>query len=304
MSVTAADVAGAAERVAGRVRRTPVLRVDDLAPVPLTLKLELFQHAGSFKVRGAFNRVLSAGARDVIAASGGNHGLAVAHVARSLGVRAEIFVPEVASPVKVAGIRALGAEVVVGGAFYADAYAVMLDRAAATGALVVHAYDMTEVAAGQGTVGLELREQAPDASTVLVAVGGGGLLAGVAAAYDAAARIVAVEPRTIPTLHAALAAGQPVDVEVSGVAADSLGARRIGEVGWAVATRLGVTSVLVDDADIVAARRLLWQRCRIAAEAGGAAALAAVCGGAYRPAPDEVVTVILCGGNTDPSDLG
>lgn len=305
--ITAADVARARGRIGERVRRTPVLAVEagGLASVPVVLKLELLQHTGSFKVRGAFNRVLAATAppAGLVAASGGNHGLAVAYVAHELGLAAEVFVPAAASAVKVAGIRALGATVRVEGDYYADAYAAMLARAAESGALVVPAYDDPDVAAGQGGVGAELVEQATALDTVLVAVGGGGLIAGIAAALDGRARVVAVEPVKAPTLHAALAAGRPVDVPVSGVAADSLGARRIGELGFAAATRYGVPAVLVEDAAILSARDLLWRSCRVVAEPGGAAALAALVSGAYRPVGAERVAVVVCGANTDPCDL-
>lgn len=306
MSIRPADIEAAGRRVGNRVRRTPVLDVEPAAfGAPVTLKLELLQHTGSFKVRGAFNRVLACGApaAGVVAASGGNAGLAVAYVARELGLPAEVFVPEAASAVKVAGIRALGARVVVGGAFYADAYDAMLTAAATTGALVVHAYDTLEVVAGQGLVGREIAEQVPSVHTVLVAVGGGGLLAGVATALGGRVRVVAVEPARIPTLYAALSAGRPVDVDVGGVAADSLGARRIGELGFAAAKAYGVTPLLVTDDAIAAARRLLWDRCRLAAETGGATALAALTSGSYRPGRGERVVAIVCGGNTDPADL-
>lgn len=315
--ISPADVEAAAGRLAGQVRATPVVEVEAGwldTPEPVALKLELLQHTGSFKARGALHRLLvalegGASALDggVIAASGGNHGMAVAWAAGRLGVRAEIFVPETSSPVKVARIRDLGATVVVDGREYAEAYAASTDRAAATGALGVHAYDQPEVAAGAGTVGWELAGQLAASGrgvdTVLVAVGGGGLLAGVATALGPGVRTVAVEPARIPTLHAALAAGAPVDVAVSGIAADSLGARRIGAVGLAVARSLGVRSVLVPDEAIVEARRRLWQDLRLVAEAGGAAVLAAITSGAYRPEPGERVGVVVCGGNTDPSDL-
>lgn len=313
------DVRAASERLAGQVRTTPVVEVEAGwlgTATPVVLKLELLQHTGSFKARGALHRLLVArdadpGALDggVVAASGGNHGMAVAWAAGRLGVPAEVFVPETSSPVKVARIRDLGATVVVGGREYAEAYAACTERAVVTGALGVHAYDQPEVAAGAGTVGLELARQvgvgAPGrgVDTVLVAVGGGGLLAGVATALGAGVRTVAVEPVRIPTLHAALAAGEPVDVEVAGIAADSLGARRIGSVGLAVARSLGVRSVLVPDEAIVEARRRLWQDLRVVAEAGGAAALAALTSGAYRPRAGERVGVVVCGGNTDPADL-
>ncbi|MEV5409293.1 threonine/serine dehydratase [Thermopolyspora sp. NPDC052614] len=300
-----ADVERAAERIAGYARRTPVVEVEP----GLWLKLETLQHSGSFKARGAFNRILSAReagllpAAGVIAASGGNHGLAVAYAAGTLGVRAEIFVPEVTSPVKVAGLRALGAEITQTGAIYSDAYEASVKRAADTGALELHAYDQFEIAAGAGTTGLEILEQTGGVDTILVAVGGGGLIAGVTAAVAGRARVVAVEPELIPTLHDALAAGRPVTVNVSGVAADSLGASRVGRVAFDAATAAGVRSLLVSDDDIIAARRELWRSYRIAAEYAGATAPAALLSGAYRRSPGERVAVIVCGANTDLATL-
>jgi len=285
--ITRTDVTDAAGRIAGRVRRTPVAEVDPgTFAGPVWLKLEYMQHSGSFKARGAFNRILAAtesgeltGA-GVIAASGGNAGLAVAYAAGRLGVPAEVYVPATAPDVKVTRLRALGATVVQHGQQYSEAYEAARKREADTGALFCHAYDQPEIAAGQGTLALELSEQIGDVDTVIVAVGGGGLMAGVAAALEGTARIVGVEPVTIPTLHAALAAGQPVDVAVGGLAADSLGARRIGEIAFAVAVRCGVRSVLVPDEALVAARRLLWDHRRVAVELGAAAALAALTTGA------------------------
>lgn len=309
------DVRRATARLAGRIRRTPVISADlpgeSPAPhgsaAPVLLKLELLQHTGTFKARGMLNRLLAAGelpAAGVVAASGGNAGLAVAYAARQLGVSAEIFVPESTPPAKVARLREQQAAVVVGGAFYADALRASAVRADRTGALVVHAYDQREVVAGNGTLGRELLEQAEGGlDTVLVAVGGGGLAAGVAVALEGAARVVAVEPEACPTLHAALAAGQPVDVAVGGVAADSLGARRVGEICFAVAQRTGMASVLVPDEAIVAAQRLLWDQLRVVAEPGGAAALAALTHGVYRPAPGERLAAVICGANTDPASL-
>ncbi|WP_214109488.1 threonine/serine dehydratase [Acrocarpospora catenulata] len=296
MRVTSQDVAQAARRIDGYVRHTPAYQAEP----DRWLKLECLQHAGSFKVRGAFNRMLAAElpAAGVIAASGGNHGLAVAYAARRLGVRAEIFVPEVCAPVKIAGLRALGAEVVVGGAIYQEALEASRKRAADTGALEIHAYDQPEVVAGQGTLALEL----PEVDTVLVAVGGGGLVAGVVAALDGRAAVVAVEPELIPTLHRALQAGEPTQVAVSGVGADALGASRVGRIAFdTVAGR--VSSVLVSDEAIIEARLALWAEYRVAAEHAGAAALAALRSGAYRPEPGERVAVIVCGSNTDPATL-
>ncbi|MEU1585676.1 threonine/serine dehydratase [Micromonospora sp. NPDC005710] len=307
--VDRSDVEAAAALVEGRVRETPVIAVDgaDLGvPGQLSLKLELHQHTGSFKPRGAFNRMLQGAlpSAGVIAASGGNHGLAVAYAARSLGVPAEVFVPVTASPVKVQRLAGLGAQVRQVGQHYAEALAASTQRAGETGALVVHAYDQPEVVAGQGTVGRELERQVNGIDTVLVAVGGGGLVSGVASWFGGSVRVVAVEPERIPTLHSALKAGRPVDIEVGGIATDSLGARRIGDIAFDTARRTEVVSVLVRDEDLVRARRLLWSELRVAAELGGAAALAALVGGAYVPQPGERVAVIICGGNTDPSDLG
>lgn len=304
-----ADIDEAAERIRGHVRRTPLVTVDGPgADGEVLLKLEQLQRTGSFKARGAVNRVRSALERDglpeagVIAASGGNAGLAVAHAARSAGARAEIFVPETAPEFKVAALRELGAEVVQVGRRYAEAAEACQRRAAETGALFCHAYDQPEIVAGQATLGRELLEQAPGGvDTVLVAVGGGGLAAGIAAAVHERARVVAVEPATAPTLHDALTAGRPVDVDVSGVAADSLGATRVGEIAFDVAERTGVRSVLVDDDAIRTARRELWQRYRQVVEQGTAAAFATLLTGAHRPEPGERTAVVLCGANTDPT---
>lgn len=305
-SVTRDDVLAAMDRIRGYVLRTPVL---ELTP-GLAFKLESLQRSGSFKARGAFNRLLSAAElppSGVVAASGGNHGLAVAYAARTLGTRAEIFVPEVTSPVKVAGLRALGAEIVQGGAFYAEAAEAAAKRAAETGALTVHAYDQAEVIAGQGTAGLELVEQLGEVDTVLVAVGGGGFAAGLTLGACSPAsggpRVVAVEPELIPTFHAALAAGEPVEVSVGGVAADALGAARLGGLAFGLLSRAGVPSVLVPDEAIESARRLLWAEHRIAVEHAGATAYAALLSGAYAPEKGERVVVMLCGANTDPATL-
>ncbi len=309
--ITLTDVEAARERIAGRVRRTPLLDVGDAFGGAGWFKLELLQHTGTFKARGAFNRILGAaedGSLDpsvgVVVASGGNAGLANAYAARELGVPATVFVPETAPAVKLDKLRTYGAEVVLRGSEYAAAYDAAIAHAAATGAVYCHAYDQPAIAAGAGTLGLEVLEDLAGAvDTVVVAVGGGGLMAGVAAATEGRARVVGVEPTTIPTLHTALAAGGPTDVGVSGIAADSLGARRLGDIAHAVAVRTEVRSVLVDDADIVEARRLLWDSYRLVVEHGAAAALAALTSGAYRPCSDERVVVVLCGANTDPATL-
>lgn len=301
------DVLVAAERIRGRVRRTPVLRLADRA---LWLKCEQLQFTGSFKARGALNHQLAAQERGeldpgvgVVAVSGGNAGLAHAWAARTLGVPATVFVPRTVPAVKLALLRSYGADVRVAGTEFAEAQLSAAEHQARTGALYCHAYDQPDVVAGAGTLGLELLEDAPDLDTVVVAVGGGGLLAGVAAAVADRARVVAVEPVTIPTLHAALVAGHPVDVEVSGVAVDSLGARRAGEIAMEVARRHPPVSVLVDDAAVVEARHRLWEELRIPSEHGAATAYAGLVSGAYRPAADERVAVVVCGANTDPATL-
>lgn len=300
------DVRAAQRRIGDRARVTPVLGVSPT----LWFKLEQLQHTGSFKTRGMLNQILAAAERSalppagVVAASGGNAGLAAAYAARELGVAAEVYVPETAPQVKVAKLRRLGARVVQVGNEYADAYAAAVLRSADTGALFCHAYDDPDMVAGNGTLGLELLSQVPGGfDTVLVAVGGGGLIAGVLAAVGRHAKVVAVEPNTAASLHEALRAGEPVDVPVSGVAADSLGARRAGQIAFTMASAAGVPSVLVDGKAIADARRELWEEYRIAVEHGTATAHAALLSGAYVPAPGERVVVLLCGANTNPADL-
>jgi threonine dehydratase len=297
-----ASIDEAAVRLEGRVRRTPVVEVE-VAGHDVVLKLELLQHTGSFKPRGAFNRILGDQIPEagVVAASGGNHGLAVAFAARSLGIPATIFIPEVTPAVKRERIESLGVEVVVAGAVYDDAHAAAQARIEETGAVEIHAYDHPLTVAGQGTVGRELDDQVPDLDAVLVAVGGGGLIAGIASWLEDRVKVVSVEPESIPAMARALEAGRPVDVDVSGIAADSLGARRIGSVPFAVAARFVGRAVLVSDDDIRAAQRWLWDHVRLVAEPGGATALAAVLSGAYRPEPAERVAVVVCGANTDPA---
>lgn len=307
----------AAARIQGRIRRTAVARVEPgevWLPSGGWLKLELMQHTGSFKARGAFNRILAARERGeldpavgVVVASGGNAGLANAYAAAVLGVPATVVVPRTSSPAKVRRLEASGATVVASGAEYAEAFETAMQHVERTGAVYCHAYDQPEIVAGAGTLGLELTDQLDQAGervdTVLVAVGGGGLMAGVAAAVEGRARVVGVEPVGAPTLHAALAAGSPVDVPVCGLAADSLGARRLGSIAWQVTERVGVGSVLVDDDALADARRELWDRYRLVVEAGAAAPVAALASGRYRPEAGERVAVVLCGANTDPADL-
>ncbi len=302
-------VEAALARIRSHVRRTPVMAVEGAAfglAEPVSLKLELFQHTGSFKSRGAFNNLLarSVPAVGVTAASGGNHGAAVAYAAACLGHRARIFVPTVSSPVKIERIRSYGAEVVVAGERYADAALLSDAYARQSGALMVHPFDSPFTIAGQGSVGLEWEEDAVDGlDTVLVAAGGGGLVAGVSLWFAGRVKVVAVEPRGSSALHAALAAGRPVDVEVSSIAVDSLGAKRVGDLVHMIASEFVSEAVLVPDSAIVEAQRRLWESLRIAAEPGGATALAALLAGAYRPRPGERVGVLVCGGNVDLSGL-
>jgi threonine dehydratase len=292
-------------RINGYVRRTPLLQVATPTGA-LWLKCEFLQHTGVFKARGAFNRLVAARDRGeldpsagVVIASGGNAGLANAYAAATVGVKATVFVPETAPPVKIERIREYGADVRQVGSEYAEASEAAIEYANARGALLSHAYDQLEVAAGAGTLAEEMLADEPSIETIVVAVGGGGLYAGIAAAAAGRARVVTVEPQTCPTLHTALNVGHPVDVSVSGVAADSLGARRIGEIAFSVASRLPPTSILVEEDAIVSARLQLWREYRIPAEHGAAAAYAALSSGVYQPAPGERVAVVVCGANTD-----
>jgi threonine dehydratase len=303
-SVDRDTIAGAERVIRPFIRRTPIVDVDGrdvgLSNVELVFKLELLQHAGSFKTRGAFTHLLTreVPAAGVVAASGGNHGAAVAFAARARGVPAAIFVPSVASPAKLRQIRDYGAELVIAGDRYVEALAASEAHVARSGALAIHAYDDVETLRGQGTTGLELEGQSPRLDTLLVAVGGGGLIGGIAAWYRGAIHIIGVEPELAPTLHRALAAGRPVDAEAGGIAADSLAPRRVGERMFPIAQQYVERVLLVPDAAIAEAQRILWRVLRVVAEPGGAAAFAALTSGAYRPAPGERVGVLVCGGNT------
>jgi threonine dehydratase len=304
LPVSPDDIRAAHARIRDHIRRTPVVnlpRGDFGHDGPVSLKLEFLQHAGSFKPRGAFNTLLSKDipAAGVAAASGGNHGAAVAYAAHSLGVPARIFVPEIASKPKVDAIRRHGAEVVIGGPRYADAAIACAEYMAETGALSIHAYDAFETVAGQGTVAIEWEEDQPDLDTVLVAAGGGGLVSGIGAYWRGRVKVVAVEPAGSCALHAALAAGGPVDVEVHSVAAESLGARNTGALVHEICRAAIDHVALVTDEAITEAQRRLWRDWRIATEPGGAAALAALISGAYRPQPGERVGVLVCGANVD-----
>jgi threonine dehydratase len=306
--ITHEDVLGAQTRIRDRVRRTPMLAVEGGS---LWLKCEFLQHTGCFKARGAFNRQLAALERGelsreigIVVASGGNAGLANAYVASTLGVPATVFVPENAPRVKVERLRSYGATVHQVGTEYAEAYDAAVAHATERGAVLCHAYDQPEIAAGAGTLALEILEDEPSIDTIIVAVGGGGLFAGIAAGTEGRVRSVAVEPVTAPTLRAALEAGRPVDVPVSGVAADSLGARRLGQIAFELATEFPPISLLVSDAEIAAARQALWADFRAPAEYGAAAAYAALTSAKYQPEPGERVAVVVCGANTDASTLG
>jgi len=302
------DVAAAAGRIRGHVRTTPLV---ELTPgtfgvdATLVVKLELLQHTGSFKPRGLFNRALTheVPAAGMVIASGGNAALGLLHVGKQLGHPVEVFVPETAPAMKVAKLHSYGAHVHQVGRNFAEAVLACEAKAEETGALLMHAYDQVEIVAGQGTVGLELEQQCPDVDTVLVACGGGGLVAGVATWFDGRVRVIAVEAEGSPTLAKARAAGARVTIDVGGVAADALGASQIGAIAWEVAQRAIDDVLVVPGRTIMEARHQLWEELRVCAEPGAAAALAALTSRSYVPAPGERVAVILCGGNSDPSTL-
>ena len=309
MDITRDDIAEAGRRIAGDVRRTPLLRLAGrelgVDCAELWLKLEHLQVGGSFKARGMFNRMRSnpLPAAGVVIASGGNAGIAVAHAARTLGARCEVFVPESSSAAKRAKLAELGAVVSVGGASYAEALAASLERQAATGALLMHAYDQREVVAGAGTLAAEVEDEAGVPDRALVSVGGGGLIGGICAWFGDRSRIEALEPTTAPTLAAARAAGGPVDVDVSGIAADSLGARRIGAIAWALTERHLGGSHLLEDAGIRSAQLALWRELRLAVEPAAALPLAALATRTVVPRRDERVLLVVCGANLDPATL-
>ncbi len=307
--ITRDRIIAAYQLIRPHIRRTPTVEITGadfgLDSINLVLKLELLQHSGSFKARGAFTNLLTRtipGA-GVVAASGGNHGAAVAFAAMKLGIPARIFVPTVCSPEKRERIRSYGADLVITGERYADALAASEAWAAESGALRIHAYDQVETLLGQGTVGLELEEQAPNLDTLLVAVGGGGLIGGVAAWYSGRIKIIGVEPEAAPTLTLALQAGHPVDSPAGGIAADSLAPKRVGELMFPIAQTHVQSVLLVSDPAIQQAQEALWKVLRIVTEPGGAAALAALLSRRYKPAPAERVGVLVCGGNTSAVDF-
>jgi threonine dehydratase len=302
--ISRTEIQNAARRIVTHVRRTPVIALEEQAfgvDAKIFFKLECLQHTGSFKPRGAFNCILSAKVppAGVIAASGGNHGAAVAYAAQKLSHAAEIFVPVITPKNKVDRLRQYGASIKITGNNYSEALAASCERAKETGAIPIHAYDDVHVLAGQGTLAMEFEEQVRGLDSVLIAVGGGGLIGGAAAWYQERIRVIGVEPERAPTLHNALAAGKVVDVETSGVAADSLGARRVGNLMFPMAQKFVTQSLLVTDDQIVNAQKLLWQNLRLIAEPGGATALAAVISGVYKPHPGERVGVVLCGSNAE-----
>jgi threonine dehydratase len=302
------DIEAAWNRIEPHVRVTPVIHLNRGAfdiGADVHLKLELMQVTGSFKPRGAFNRILSntVPAAGVIAASGGNHGLATAYAAQRLRHHAEIFVPTISSPVKQQRLKDYGAELHVVGGNYNEALQASMKRAAATGSLVVHAYNQPETIAGQGTCGRELDLQVPGLDTVLVAVGGGGLIAGIAAWFRGKARVIGVEPEQCSCLSKAFEKGEPTDSAVGGIAADSLGGSRVGELAWQICREYVSGAVLVTDDAIRNAQLRLWQELRIVAEPGGATAMAALLSGAYRPSPSERIAVLVCGANTNPASI-
>jgi threonine dehydratase len=302
--ISRTEIQEAGRRIAMHVRRTPVITMEEKAfgiDAKILFKLECLQHTGSFKPRGAFNCILNSEIEEVgvIAASGGNHGAAVAYAAHKLGHSAEIFVPVITPKNKVERLRQYGASITVIGSNYAEALAASRERAAQTGAVAIHAYDDARVLAGQGTLGMEFEEQARGLDALLIAVGGGGLIGGAAAWYQDRVRVIGVEPERAATLHKSLAAGQVVEVETGGIAADSLGARRVGDLMFPIAQKFVAQSLLVSDEHIAQAQRMLWQQLRLVVEPGGATAFAALLSGAYKPDPGERVGVVLCGSNAE-----
>jgi threonine dehydratase len=310
LSIDRDQIAAAAKIIRPHIRRTPILEVssDDfgLDSISLIFKLEFLQHAGSFKARGAFTNLLT---RDVpkagvVAASGGNHGVAVAYAAGKLGIPAKIFVPTVASADKIDRIRHSGADLVITGDRYADALAASETWLAQSGAMSIHAFNQRETLLGQGTVGLEFDQQYPRLDTLLVSVGGGGLIGGIASWYGSKIKLIGVEPEAAPTLSNALNAGHPVDSPAGGIAADSLAPKRVGELMFPVAQTYVEKVILVNDQEIAQAQEALWSVLRVVTEPGGATAFAALLSGRYQPEPAERVGVLLCGANTTAVNFG
>ena len=300
-------IVAAAARISGFVRRTPILELEQVVggvPDGTVLKLDLLQPTGTFKVRGAFN-LLAAGERPerVVAASGGNFALAIAHAARELGIIADLFVPDSSPPEKIGRISAYGAQVHVVAGVYHHALDASRKFAATSGGLLAHAYDLPEVVAGAGTCGMEIAAQVPNATTVLVAVGGGGLIGGISSWFRGDVSVIGVETHGTPSMNAALTAGRPVEVEVSGLAVSSLGSNRIGDIPWEAISQWVTGSVLVSDDEVRAAQRWLWNETRLVAEPGAATTVAALLTGRYQPEPGETVVALICGANTDPGSV-
>jgi threonine dehydratase len=304
---TREDIIAAAARISGHVRRTPILELDHAGgavPDGTVLKLDLLQPTGTFKIRGAFS-LLAAPVRPerVVAASGGNFALAIAHAARELGIVADLFVPDSSPPEKIGRISAYGAKVHVIPGVYHHALAASREFAAESGGLEAHAYDLPEVVAGAGTCGMEIARQVPNATTVLVAVGGGGLIGGISSWFRGDARVIGVETEGTPSMHAAIAAGRPIEVEVSGLAVSSLGSNRIGDIPWDAISQWVEGSILVSDDDVRAAQSWLWNETRLIAEPGAATTVAALLTGKYQPESGEKVVALVCGANTDPGSV-
>ncbi|HUP17181.1 MAG TPA: threonine/serine dehydratase [Acidimicrobiia bacterium] len=306
MEITTAAIGEAANRIAPYVRYTPILELEAGAvdvPGRIVLKLDLLQPTGTFKIRGAVNLLLSHKPELVVAASGGNFALAIAHAAHVLGIRAHLFVPDSSPPEKIRRLQGSSAEVTIVAGVYKDALAMSQAFAATVGGLLAHAYDLPEVVAGAGTCGPEILNQVPGVDSILVAVGGGGLIGGIASAVRTQATIIGVETENTPTLHAARAAGHPVEVEVGGLALSSLGSSRLGEIAWEAARQWVTDSLLVSDEAVREAQRFLWEKCRLVVEPGAATTVAALLCGAYVPAPDETVVALVCGANVDPATV-
>ena len=306
MEISRTTIADAATRIAPYVRLTPVLELEGGAmdvPGRVMLKLDLLQPTGTFKIRGAFNLLLATRPELVVAASGGNFALAIAHAARVLGIHAHLFVPDSSPPEKFQRLHDSGAEMTIVKGIYRDALAESRNFVAEAGGWLAHAYDQTEVVEGAGTCGLEILDQVPEVDTILVAVGGGGLIGGIASAVRGQARVIGVETEGTPTLHSARTAGHPVDVEVSGLAVSSLGSSRLGDIAWEAAGQWVADSLLVTDSAVVKAQLFLWETCRVIAEPGGATTVAALLSGVYVPAADETVVALVCGANVNPGTM-
>lgn len=306
MEISREAIAVAATRIVPYIRRTPALQLEvgAVAVAGRTiLKLDLLQPTGTFKIRGAFNLLLATRPELVVAASGGNFALAIAHAARVLGIHAHLFMPDSSPPEKFQRVHDSGATVTVVKGIYRDALVESRAFVAETGGTLAHAYDQAEVVEGAGTCGMEILDQIPAVDTILVAVGGGGLIGGIASAVRGRARVIGIETEGTPTLHSARAAGHPVDVEVGGLAVSSLGSSRLGDIAWEAARQWVADSLLVTDLAVVEAQRFLWETCRLIAEPGAATTVAALLSGVYVPAGNETVVALVCGANVNPATI-